>query len=496
MQKKFLSNLILILFLNLLVKPFYQLGIDRGVINAVGPSEYGIYFTIFNLTLVFNVLLDMGINNFNNRNIAQNAQLLAKHFSGIFVLRFLLGIIYLFVLTLVILSGKLQIKTEMLNLVLLMGVNQFLISLILYLRSNISGLLLFKYDSFISVLDRLILIGIVGYLLWFANMRQHFKIEWYVFAQTAAYLITALVAITIVLKNSGKIKFYFNLPFYLVIIKKSLPLATLILLMTFYTRADTLLINMILPSGEAEYQAGIYGASNKLAEAGNNILFLFSALLLPLFSKMIKEKLPVDEIIKLSTSIIFSGTIIIAFASYFFRIEIMELLYNYKPNIETISEYHSKIAEMASSFPIFMISFIAIGGGYIFGTLLTANGSFKTLNYIAIPALLVSLILNLVLIPKYKVFGSAIANACAQYTILGLQLIITKKQFKFKIKRSTYFRFIGFLVGIIIFGKIAVNLNYNWKLEISALLILSILLANVLRLFSIKNFITILKMEQ
>ena len=41
MKKKFIWNLLLVLILNLLIKPFYILGIDAEIINRVGPSVYG-----------------------------------------------------------------------------------------------------------------------------------------------------------------------------------------------------------------------------------------------------------------------------------------------------------------------------------------------------------------------------------------------------------------------------------------------------------------------
>ena len=63
MQKKLLSGLFWVLLTNLLVKPFWILGIDVGVQNAVGAEMYGFYFTIFNLSYIFNILLDLGITN-------------------------------------------------------------------------------------------------------------------------------------------------------------------------------------------------------------------------------------------------------------------------------------------------------------------------------------------------------------------------------------------------------------------------------------------------
>ena len=101
MQKKFVANLALLLFLNLLIKPIYILGIDRAVQVEVGAANYGIYFAIFNFTFLLTIILDFGITNFNNKNIAQNNHLLSKHFPSIVLLRILLAAIF----TVVTLAG-------------------------------------------------------------------------------------------------------------------------------------------------------------------------------------------------------------------------------------------------------------------------------------------------------------------------------------------------------------------------------------------------------
>ena len=84
MKKKFLSNLILVLLLNVVIKPFYIIGIDAEILKITeqdSPGSYGTYFSLLSLSFIFNIILDMGVNNFNTRNIAQNNQLLQKHFS-------------------------------------------------------------------------------------------------------------------------------------------------------------------------------------------------------------------------------------------------------------------------------------------------------------------------------------------------------------------------------------------------------------------------------
>ena len=97
MQKKFILNLALVLFLNILIKPIWIFGIDREVQNQVGAAEYGVYFALFNFSFLLNILLDCGITNFNNKNIAQNNHLLTKHFSSLVSLKFILAVAYLII---------------------------------------------------------------------------------------------------------------------------------------------------------------------------------------------------------------------------------------------------------------------------------------------------------------------------------------------------------------------------------------------------------------
>src|SRR5215207_9430433 len=97
MQKKFITNLAFLLFLNLLIKPFWLVGIDRVVQNTTGAEVYGQYYALFNFSFLFNILLDLGITNFNNRNISQNRQLLQKHLSGIISVRLALAGMYFFI---------------------------------------------------------------------------------------------------------------------------------------------------------------------------------------------------------------------------------------------------------------------------------------------------------------------------------------------------------------------------------------------------------------
>jgi O-antigen/teichoic acid export membrane protein len=93
MQKTFLSSLLITIFLNLLIKPLALFGIDATVQNRVGPEEYGLYFSLLNLTVILNMLLDLGINNYTIKSIAQKPEIAKSYFGKIFNFRLVLFLV-------------------------------------------------------------------------------------------------------------------------------------------------------------------------------------------------------------------------------------------------------------------------------------------------------------------------------------------------------------------------------------------------------------------
>ena len=382
-----------------------------------------------------------------------------------------------------------------LHLLFFLIFNQFLISFTLYLRSNISGLHLFRTDSILSVFDRSLMIAICSLLLFTGYFRKHFSIEWFVYAQTAAYVITSLVTFVIVLNKTGKIRLRFDRKFIIVFLRKSYPYAILILLMGFYNRIDGVMLERLLPEPLGKQQAGIYAQAFRLLDAANMIAYLFAVLLLPLFARMIKLKLSVENLVKTSFSLLFAISVVVALGSYFYSTEWMNWLYP-KHMDESLNEFNTRITESAKVFSLLMFGFIAISTTYVFGTLLTANGSLKKLNIVAGTGVIISLSINLLLVPRLMAVGSAYASLCAQFITAIAQLIIAVKIFKFRMNYKYLGILLAFLSGLILAGYFSKLLPYDWKINFSVMLVVSILLTFVLRLINIKELIRVLRSEQ
>jgi O-antigen/teichoic acid export membrane protein len=479
MQKKFITNLAFLLFLNLLIKPFWLLGIDRTVQNVIGAEAYGQYYALFNFSFLFNILLDIGITNFNNRNISQNRHLLDKHLSGIIMLRLVLALLYIIVsLVASFLIGYNFFQVKLLVMLLL---NQVLISFILYLRSNLAGLHLFKTDSIVSVLDRSIMIVICSILLWGNITQSQFRIEWFIWAQTIAYIITAVITFFIVIRKSQFISLKWDPLFFLMILKKSYPYAILILLMTFYNRIDSVMLERLLDNGSVE--AGIYAQAYRILDATNMIAYLFAGLLLPMFSHMLKHKEDITRLLRLSYTLLAVPAIIIAGISFFFSREIMDLL------------YHEHIIESSGIFAILMLCFFAISTTYIYGSLLTANGNLRQLNLMAAAGMFLNIIINLFLIPQFHASGAAFSSLVTQFMTAAFQVYLCYRIFKLKVDLSWIFKMVAFAAVVLLLNWELRNTPLAWQISVVISVTVSILLALLLKLVNIRSMITILKQE-
>ncbi len=427
---------------------------------------------------MFNIFMDMGIVNFNTSNIAKNEQLVSKHFSSIFSIRLILSFFYF---TLCIMAAVFLAYNEMqIALLIPICINQILVAFILYVRSNLAGLQLFEKDSIISITDRLILIILCSLIFWSDLFDMEMGISLFIYLQTFAYAVTLILSLVLLKPKLNQIKIQFNLPFNVVVLKKSFPYALLTLLMGFYYRVDAVMLERILPNGA--YEAGVYAQAYRFYEAGNMLAYLFGALLFPMFSKLIGEKKSVDELLNLSFRLLTVFAIIAGITGYFYSAEIMKL------------RFSSEIYSSSSAFKYLMIGFMGIAGTYVFGALLTANENLKELNIMATTGVILNVILNLILIPKYKGMGAAIASMITQLSMAIFQIILVYRKLGTWPGWMTSLKIALFIaLGIFLSGWLS-NLIDSRLIQIVVLGIGMILFAFIIQILSIRNVMSYMRL--
>ncbi len=473
MTRLFLSNLFLVVALNLLVKPFYIFGIDRTVQNLVGPETYGTYFALFNLAYLLQIFNDFGIQNFNHSVFSKHHNLIPKYLPRILLVKLILALG--FVSIVVGIGLVVGYRNSILPLLGVIAINQVLVSMVAFFRTNLSASGYYRIDSSLSVLDKLLMIILVGWVIWRADPELEFRIEWFVFAQTLSLLITLAVS-WILARAKLKIKLSklrLHIAFLIWVLKRSLPYAMVLLLMTFYTRIDGIMLERLLPDGA--YEAGVYAASYRILDAVNMIGVLVAGLLLPMFAKLLAKKRSVAPLVNTGFSMLIAGSLMVSVVSIYYGIEIISLLYT------GANVYWGQV------FQILMPSYLATSAGYVFGTLLTAHESIRQMNRIFLVGVVVNVLLNLLFIFWWKAWGAALATLITQSLVVTGLYLLCVRRIGAKLSGAFLGKLAGFVVLTIITAQLSYRIPLPWVAQAIVLILVSLGLSLLLGLFPFRR---------
>ncbi len=432
MKREFLLNIAFLVAVNLLVKPLFIFGIDLGVQNRVGPEDYGLYFTLLNFTWLFQIVNDFGIQNFNNAHLSQHPQLMGKYFPNLLIVKALAAVCYS-----VLTFGAALFwgfgGADALGLLGWLVANQLLVALVFFLRSNVSALGFYRIDSLLSSLDRLLAIVFMAVLLWARPFAAPFRVWEFAAAQTAALALTALAATAVLWPRLHGLRWGFRRPFLFFLVKKAAPFALVVLLMTAVSRLDSVMLQKLLPDGLE--QAGIYGNGYRLLDACSMVGFLFATLFLPMFSRLLKEKQPVQPLLSLGFRLMTAGAVPVCAAVFFNRFDISRAM----------SSHSTPFWGEVLGLEIWI--FLAVCVNYSFGTLLTASQNLGKMARLFALGTVASIVLNLIFIPKGKAAAAAAVSVFVQGAMAAGQILLAKRELGLKFRAATAVRLAAFFAA-------------------------------------------------
>ncbi len=471
MRSGFVANILFVVGINLLIKPFYIFGIDRVVQNEVGPSEYGLYFAILNFVYLFQIINDFGVQNFNHSIFSQHQQLIEKYLPKTLGTKLVLA--FLFVLLTLACGWLIGYQQIAAKLMLLIIVNQGLASLIMLLRTNLSARGFYAHDSIMSVVDKCFLIFIVGFLLYLRS--DTITIEHFVYARTLSFSLSLLVVL-IFLKWKLKfsiLSFNWDWKFIKWQLKKSYPFALILLLMTLYTRMDAVMIERLLDHGEEE--AGIYAASYRILDAANMLGLLFAGLLLPMFAKILDQSSNLKRLIKQACSMFIVVSIAVGVTSYAFAMPIMDLLY------DGADQYWAAI------FRVLMFSYLGVCMVYLFSTYLTARRQIRLMNWVFFGGVMLNFTLNFILIRQYGAWGAAIATLVTQSLTAAGLIYIVLRQLSWRPTLKYMAQVVGYGLSLIGLMLLLHQTTIPWLTQAGILCVLALVLGFAIRLVSMRE---------
>ena len=456
--------------LNLLVKPVWILVIDRAVQNALTQEVYGNYFALFNFSLMFFIILDLGLNGYNTTEISRNTNKIVSFAGNIIGLKVLLMMVYLIAAFGV--GSLLGYNRLEFNLLLILCVLQIITSFNQYLRTIVSSLQKFKWDGVFMVLDRVVIISICSVLIWGGISDWELTINRFIYAQLMGVSLVTILLVVFLRKQLSKISISFQFQRIVPILKQSWPFALLIMLMGLYNYMDSVMLKLLI----GDEEAGIYALGYRLFYALLMFAQIFSGVLLPFFSKNINDVNVVKQVSSFTSKLLLLIGFTVVFFSFSYGMDIMHLLYP-----EKASEASS------NAFKILMFGFIGSVLVLVYGTLLTAALELKYLNLAAFATLVINLILNVKLIPQYGASGAAIATLMSQMIFGGVCFMISFQKFNFKLK---WFDIFKQLVGVLMLLIITILLKQyfdNLLVHLILIAVVVLFVAYLFKLFSVKH---------
>lgn len=453
MQKQFTKNILILLGINLLIKPLYVLGIDAQVQNQLGDETYGLYFALFNFCFLFQIVLDMGILNYNSKEVAGNRTAVKEHFSKVLGTKLMLILVFMVALVLGALSlgYEFSVYKTLFGLAVIMSLQ----SLLAYLRSHFSALGFFTTDSLLSALDKLLMIIILGFFLYYL---KEISIMKFIYGQIAALLI-AIAIVLITLGTKFRLSVKFSLEESSQLLKQSFPFALIFILMVLYTRMDGVMLERLLDDNAK--QAGIYAKSYRLMDAANLLGYLFSMLLLPMFANKLSENKTVNPLVNSSTAMLLTCSTILSMVAFFYAEELMTLIYS------DLSATHIMV------FRYLMVVFWFMSIAYIFGALILAKGETTQLNIVLCLGIVINLVSNIYMIPREGALGAAKATLITQSFVFFGQFMIAKRKFTLRFPATYIFK-------VVIFMLLCFALLYIFSQKVTILWTLEIIVASII----------------
>ncbi len=453
-QQNVLSNIVLVILLNLLVKPFWVFYIDRVVQIQNGNTIFGIYGKYLSLAIVLNILLDMGMSNINQLDVAQDSTKMQGGFGKFWNAKLLLAAIYLIVLHIVF--WALDSPRSEYGLFLMVVLIQVFSSLAIYLRSSVSGLHLFRYDAWLSVIDKFVVLVVATSLIY--GMGRVIPVAVYAGLQAFGFLLVVVMAI-LLLGVRRRLWKRFSVSETRAALRAGLPFAVLILCMSIYTRFDFFLIERWAQEGARA--AGEYMAAYRFIDIIGGVGFLFANILLSVFARNIAVDKSSQPTIDFYTLLFVGGGFILSSFLHYNSAEITDLLYR-----EGVSSTSASLAVLIWSVPAVFLT-------NIYSSYLTAARDLRFLIIAALVAAVFYLGINISLLPS---LGIMLTSYMSSITFWVLAIIfILRCGAKYKVSMS----YPLVLIGIALLG-LGANYWMHQRLDLMTTVVANVLMGALL----------------
>ena len=421
------QNISLAVVLNLLIKTVWILA-NNVVQDEVGHRDFGLYLALYSLGFLFLALSDMGINQYTTVTLAAQPDLLKKLFPSLLSLKLAFSAIYpVFMVGAGWLLGYEGVE---LYYLFVLAVVHGVLQINAFFRANFQAFQQFRIDAFASVLDRVVMLGIVGVLLL-----TRITIEGYIYA----YLISAVVAMIVMYvgltRLHGILRPVWRGHAVRELLRASLPFAILTVLYSVNDKVDQVLLERIIGGEEGKHETGLYGGAYRWVDT----VMMYLWTVLPIFfarfayhrdnREALKKLLAFGQAIA-ALPMLFAGVFVLFYGE--------KLLFLFK------NSSAAELETMTWSMKVLFIAVIVNGLFAIYSTLLTSTGHEKFVGKMIAVSIMMNVTLNAIFIPEYGALSCAWATVVS-FSFLSLTYLL---HLRFRLKMPLPWDVLGKLILI------------------------------------------------
>lgn len=418
------------LFIEKIIRVILGAFVVISITNYLGPADFGLYSYALSFAGIFTIIATLGIDSILYRELIHNPENKDTLLGTGIGLKFIGTVISIILLSIAIIFTNQDKFTNLLIFIIALSpifqsfsvVDNFFQSKVLSKYSVIALSTSFILSSAIKLLLIIIKASLLSFVIF----------------TTAEYAFLAVAYLIIYKRRKLNISAWkFEKKLAIDILKDSWPLILSGIVITVYMKIDQVMIKQMLGDSEVGY----YASAVRLCEAWYFLPIIITTSLFPAIvnAKKTNEKLYLSRMQKLY-DILAWASIGIALVTTFFSKDIIAILYRPEFN------------PAAPVLTIYIWAGVAVFLGVASSQFLITENFTKIAFYRTFIGMVINVFLNLILIPKYGIVGSAFATLIS-YTVATFSIFSDKRTRKQSLM----------MIKAIIFVDLLKIFNTKWR---------------------------------
>jgi O-antigen/teichoic acid export membrane protein len=378
------------------------------IARKLGDEIFGKYSFALSLTLIFLVISEFGIKSVAIRDIARDSSSIGKYLRNIIGLKLAFSVLSSLIFVLFVTLLDLPRDTTLASYIFAGGL--FFQSMSYAFRWVFHAMQIMEYEALQRVAERLLLLVMSVLVLW-----KGFGL----IALSLVFLVTQLFILMLsfffVARKFSLPRLKLNLSFCKYLIRTAVFFALCEVLWMIYFRIDIVMLAKL----KGEIEVGWYNAAYVIVNVITLISMLLMQAMFPVLSSLYeKGKNKLRETAERLFRYLIIVAVIIVPVIFVFSDRIINLIYG-------IDYSHS-----IRALQVLIFAIIFLFPGNLFAHILASSNRHKMLALVNLVGVIVNILLNLILIPRYSYIGAGIATIVTEVILCFLLYTVVSRFIK------------------------------------------------------------------